>query len=380
MLFVALWTSGAPAMVYPIYAEQPGVTELTTTALFSTYPVALVATLIACGAMSDLVGRRRVLFTSLAVIVAGTSIFVATEWVPALFVARALQGMGVGIGMSAASAALVEFTTDNNTRLASSVNTASTASGTAASLLISGALVQYAPLPTRLPFAVLLGAAVVLLILVWFLPETRQVRTDSWRPVAIRLPVQNRRAFSVGVASITAAFMTGAVILAVGAQIVKQLVGTSNVFLAALALAIWAVAILPASLVSKKLSSGKAVSIGGCLAAVSATGIVAAGQWDSLPIFLTASALSGASYGLMFYGGLGLVTASASGRERAGTLSTMYLSAYLAQGSTAVVIGWLARDSGLEHAIYLSMPVIAAVCLAAAGAAALLLRGRPEAH
>ena len=53
-----LWTSAAPAMTYPLYASQWGLSPAATTAIFAAYPVMVVAMLGLFGDVSDHIGRR----------------------------------------------------------------------------------------------------------------------------------------------------------------------------------------------------------------------------------------------------------------------------------------------------------------------------------
>jgi MFS family permease len=72
-----------------------------------------------------------------------------------LFLARALMGVGVGLTAGPSTASVVEFATGNASGCAALITTVAQAGGFAAVLLLGGALVQYAPWPTRLSFWVL---------------------------------------------------------------------------------------------------------------------------------------------------------------------------------------------------------------------------------
>jgi hypothetical protein len=65
-------------------------------------------------------------------------------------------------------------------------------------------------------------------------------------------------------------------------------------------------------------------------------------------MFLAAAVAMGAGYSLLFLGGIGLIRANAPARYRAGTLSAVYLIAYLMQGVTALLLGAVATASGLK--------------------------------
>lgn len=365
VLALSLSASGSPAMVYPIYVEEWGATPFVTTALFSTYPVALVLALTVGGTLSDALGRRAVLIAGMSVVAIGTLVFILAGALPWLFAGRAVQGVGVGIGLSAAAAALTDFNASGRPERASAINTAATSAGAAIAILAGGVLVQYSPAPAQAPFVVLLIAVISTLVLLWFLPESGTVGA-RWRPTWPRVPAVHRREFVIGTGTILSAFVMGGVFLALGSQIAKELVGSQNAFITSLALATWPLAGVPASLAANRLSARSASLAGGVAAAVGSLLLLPAAGFHSLSLFLVAGVLSGFGYGLLFSAGFSLVSAAAPAKQRAGTLSTMYLVVYIAQAAGAVAIGAVATTIGLAAALAVGMPVIALLCLLAA--------------
>lgn len=373
VLVLSLWASGSPAMLYPVLASQWNEPPVTTTALFAVYPLALVVVMVLCGSLSDRYGRRPLLVTGVAIVAVGSLLFSATEPIAVVFAGRALQGAGVGLAMSAASAAIVEYNPRPAASRASAVNTAATAVGAAIAILLGGFLAQYTPQPVHVMFLMLLVATVVLAGTLLFFPApapAKAVFSPRGRRPLLLIPAVQRESFVVGTASVTVAFITGAVFLALGAQVLHELVGTTNAFVAAAALATWPVIIVPTTLAAQRFAPRVSTTIGGSIAAAGILLLLLSGITDSLALFLASALTSGTGYGLLVYGGLGLVTSSTIPTERAGTFSAMYLSAYLSQGATAVLIGLLATTAGLDTAIAVSAPVIAVLCVAIAITAA----------
>lgn len=365
VLGLSLWASGSPAMVYPIYVEEWGATPALTTALFATYPLALVLALTVGGTLSDALGRRSVLLGGMSVVALGTLVFLIAGELPWLFVGRAAQGIGVGIGLSAAAAALTDFNVSARPARASAVNTAATSIGATVAIMAGGALVQFSAAPARAPFALLLVVVIVTLVLLWFLPEHGTVRAP-WRPTRPHVPVAGRRPFVLGTGTVLSAFVMGGVFLALGAQIAKELVGSQNAFITSLALASWPLAGVPAAFVANRIRVRTASLIGGAAAAVGSVLLLPAAAHHSFTMFLVSSVVSGFGYGLMFSAGFSLVSAAAPEKQRAGALSTMYLTVYIAQAVGAVAIGVVATSAGLATALTIGMPVIALLCVLAA--------------
>jgi hypothetical protein len=91
--------------------------------------------------------------------------------------------------------------------------------------------------------------------------------------------------------------------------------------------------------------------------------LAAAVAFRSLPLFLLATATSGAGYSLLFVSALGLINGAAPAALRGGVLSMLNLFAYLSMGAVALVLGAVATAWSLAVAIDLGSGVIAALSL-----------------
>ena len=372
---LALWTSAAPTVTYPLYAAEWHLSPTATTTVFAVYPVALVVVLVVFGDLSDHIGRRAAILLGLVAMLVGVLLFAVAPGVGWLFVGRAFMGIGVGLSLSPASTAMVELSRPETVGRAGAVTTAATATGLALATLVGGALVQYAPRPLRLDFAVLAVLVTGVLVLAWFLPRaTPGQAAERWRPRGLVVPRGLRGIFVAAALAVTAAYTLGAIVLALGAQIARQLVGSSNALVTGAVLAVSAVVIGAVAIVSRRLPARLLIAGGAAGSAVGLALFAWAAGTHSLPLFLAASALSGAGYSLNFLGGLTLVNRFAPPRHRAGLLSSVLAVAYLLQGAAALLLGAVATTAGLQVALDVGAPVIAAVGVAAL--VAVLLTGR----
>jgi len=92
-----LWTSAAPAMTYPLFAEEWHLTHTVTTGVFAIYPIVVAAVLVGFGDVSDYVGRRAAILWGVGASLVGTLLFALAPDVLWLFVGRAFMGIGVGL-------------------------------------------------------------------------------------------------------------------------------------------------------------------------------------------------------------------------------------------------------------------------------------------
>ncbi len=371
-----LWTSAAPAVTYPLYAAAWHLTPTVTTGIFAVYPIAVVATLLVFGKLSDQIGRRAAMLYGLTASLLGVLCFAIANEVLWLFVGRALMGIGVGLSASPAAAALVEFSPAGQTARANSITTAATCLGLALAVLVGGALIQYAPLPMHLNFWVLSVVIVALFGATWFLPRPAgSSAAVSWRPGAIGVPASIRLVFAASAMAVTAGYSLGAILLSVGASIARELIGSNNALVNGAALAVFAAVSGVVALAAKPLPARVNIVAGGSASTLGMGLLMLAANTHSLAIFLLALAMAGAAYSLSVLGGLSLINAHAPAHQRGETISAIYLIGYLLMGLIALSIGLIATAHGLERALDFGAPVVASLSVIAA-ALAIVGRGR----
>src|SRR3954469_9586574 len=217
-LGLLLFASSAPSPLYVVYQQEWGFSPIVLTSVFAVYAIALLASLVMAGSVSDHAGRRPTLLAALAIEMAGMLAFAAAQSVVWLFAARILQGVATGMAMGAISAALLDLQPASRPRLGALVGVAAPLSGLAAGALATGLLVQYGPDPTRLVFWLLLGGLAVAALAAPFMPETVD-GAGPWRH-ALRprfaVPRGLRSPFVAAIPSMAAAWALGGLILSLG--------------------------------------------------------------------------------------------------------------------------------------------------------------------
>ena len=355
-----LWTSAAPAMTYRLYAQEWHLSHTVTAEIFAIYPIVVVAVLIGFGDISDHIGRRATMLMGLAASLAGTVLFAIAPGVNSLFLARALMGLGVGLTAGPSTAAVVEFATGRASGRAALITTVAQAGGFAAALLLSGVLVQYAPWPTRLSFWVLAVLLTLLFAGVWVLPHhTGANRQSRWRPRLPMIPRNVRPAFMLASLAMMTAYTHGVLVLSLGGQVARDLVGTHNALVGAAVLSLFPIMFGATSIFGRSRPPRTAM-IGGAIASATGMALLAlAVARQDLIVFLLATSTAGAGYSLLFMSGLQVINAAAPPDRRGGVLSAMYLFSYL-----SIVLGAVATASSLAFAVDLGAGVITVLSLA----------------
>jgi MFS family permease len=347
-------------MTYSLFAEQWHLTHTVTTAVFAIYPVVVAAVLVGFGDVSDYVGRRSAILWGVGASLIGTLLFALAPDVLWLFAGRAFMGIGVGLTAGASTAAMVEFSGQGAAKRAATITTAAQAFGSAAALLLGGALIQYAPLPTRLNFWVLFAVLTGLFTAAWFLPRhSGREAGGRWRPKIPFIPNHLRTAFAVAAMAVSSAYTHGALILSLGGEVARDLVGSHNTLVNGAALSLFAIAAAVVGIGARRLQPRTAMTAGAAASAAGMALLAAAVAGHHLPAFLAATAISGAGYSLLFFGGLETINSAAPAEHRGGVLSAIYLLAYVSLGAVSLLLGAVATAHGLGFAVDLGAGVIA---------------------
>ncbi len=150
-------------------------------------------TLLTVGGLSDYVGRRPVILAALLLNAAAMMLFSEARDVGQLILARTVQGLSVGVGTTAFGAAIL----DTSRARGALLNSVTAFLGMTAGSLGAAGLITFASDPLHRVYEVLLALTVLLVALLWVMPEstTRKIGAlASLRP-HIRVPPQSRSIF-----------------------------------------------------------------------------------------------------------------------------------------------------------------------------------------
>lgn len=364
---IAFWSNAAPTEAYPLYATRWHLSTTVTTSIFAVFPIVLVLVLTVAGDISDHLGRRASLLLGLGSSAIGAVLFAVAPQVGWLFAGRAFMGVGVGLSLSAATAAAIEFSPPGKTKRANAIVAAAAAAGLIAALLVTGSLVEYAPDPLHLSSWVLAAAIGALFVATLFMP--RHVAGGAggrWRPkAALVIPRGLRVLFTASALAVSAALANAALLFSLGASIAKDLIRSDNTLVSGSVLALTSAIIGAVALSASALSARTDIVAGGVGMLVAMALLLLAAHRHSLPIFILAAIAAGAGYGLLLLGGLTLINTNAPAHQRGGTISGVYLFAYLMQGAVAVSLGIVATATNLQTALNYGTLFIALLSIAA---------------
>ena len=341
--------SSAPSPLYPVYQAEFGFSAVTLTVIFAVYVFALLASLLTVGRLSDYVGRRVVLAGALVIEAAAMALFLGADGVGWLLAARIVQGFATGAAIGVLGAYLLDLQPRDGSRLGSLVNTAAPTFGLGLGAMGTGLLIQYAPHPTRLIFAILAALFMTLGFATVVLPET--VRRMPGAMAALRpqiaVPSRARRAFAGAVPTMVSTWALGGLILSVGSSLLGTVFGQDH-FVAGVVIGLFPISAATAAVLARDLSPATMARLGSAVL-VAGTGLfLAALGASSIAVFVLAAMVAGGGFGCGFLGALRLVSQLAEPHERAALLSAVFVVSYVAFSVPALVAGLLTTQFGLR--------------------------------
>lgn len=378
LLGLLFFASAAASPLYRVYQSEFHFSATTLTAVFATYVLFLLVTLLVGGSLSNYLGRLPVIVVSLALSAGACLVFVMAHDVGALYAARAVQGVATGLASGAIGAALIDLQPPGSQR-ASVVTSAFPTLGLALGALITSALVQYAPAPMHLIWWALLGVFVAGLAATFAMAEPgtkRRGALASLRPT-IAVPHRARGTFAAAVPCFVAGWALGGLYLSLGPSLAAEATRSRNLLWGGLVIFLLAGVGGGSVLLFRSISS-RAAMLAGCLFLLAGMAVTfgAIATTTSAP-FLAGSAIAGVGFGLTFLGSFRMTMSTATPEESAGLLSAIFIVAYLAFAIPALIAGVAATTYGLHSTALVYSAALAAI--AAVAVVVLLLRptGKP---
>jgi MFS family permease len=368
--------SSAPTPLYRVYQTEWKFSAIVLTAVFATYALFLLVTLLIFGSVSDHVGRRRVISVALLGNAVVCALFLTAHGVAQLFAARTVQGVAVGLATSALGAALIDLQPEG-TSLAPVFTNAGPLWGLAVGGLGASALVQYAPAPTHLVWWLLLGASFAAALAILRIPDTSAGHPNvlaSLRP-SVGIPRHARGTFARTAPILVAAWALNGFYLSLGPSLVGDVLRSRNLLWGGVVIFVLTALGGTAAVVARAWSA-RATMVTGCSVLFSGAAITFAGvAATSAGVFLAGTAVAGTGVGLAFLGSFRTLSALATPGQRASLVSAIFIEAYTAFSIPVVIAGIATSRFGLHWTGLVYCATVAG--LAALALVSLLLQGRP---
>ena len=348
MLFAA--ASSAPSPLYVVYQQEWGFSATTLTLVFAVYVLALIGSLVVVGALSDYVGRRPVLAAAIALEAVALAAFIGAGNVTVLLAARIAQGFATGAALTTLGATLVDLNPPHAPGRAGVINSVAPVGGLALGALGCGALVQYAPAPTRLIFALLLLGMGLAGVVVARLPETSARRPGGLASLAPRLgvPARLRPDVYALIPILVASWALGGLYLSLGPSVAASLFGLTSHLVGGLVVTLLCGTGAITAFALRSWPTGRVLRAGALLLTTGTASTLAGVEAHVVALAAAGTVIAGVGFGASALACFGTMARLAAPAERGELFSVAYVIAYLAFSLPAVAAGFASTYAGLH--------------------------------
>ncbi|MFN3782800.1 MAG: MFS transporter [Spirosomataceae bacterium] len=331
--------------LFQVYAENAGLSKGQTALVLAAYITGMLPSYIFLGGISDRLGRKPVLITSVFFAFLSTALITWKPDVEALVFARLCQGIALALSMGTGTAYMAELMTADGVLAPSrAANKASlsTAFGFSGGALATTLVLFIAFSLTPLSYYILLLLTFVGLILLAFLPAIPPIGGPM-----VRLPYFPKGSFAINTSIGICWAATGTIIAIVPAEFSK--LGLTAYAGFCIVLINWTGAFIQKWV--RTFSSARALQIGFLLVPIGFAIVVAGLFTHQISVILFGTTLIGfAAYGFSYVGGLSMI-AELGGAQRARAVSGYMFVGYIGFGIPAVFLGYLSDSLGIPWAL-----------------------------
>lgn len=372
MVFAA--ASSAPSPLYVVYQQLWGFSASTLTIVFAVYVVGLVASLLVLGALSDHVGRRPVLAAAVVLEAVALVLFLTAGDVTGLIAARFLQGVATGMAFTTLGATLVDLNPPHAPGRAGLINSIMPPSGLAIGSLGTGLLVQFAPGPTHLIWAVLLAAMVIAAAVVLFVPETSTKRPGAVAALMPKLgvPARLRGDFLALLPMILASWALAGLYMSLGPSVAAGVFGLHNRLVGGLVVALLCGVGAVTAFALRSVRVPRVMTVATSLLTVGTAVTLIGVETGSVLVAAAGTVIAGVGFGAASLASFGTLAVLAAPDERGELFAVALTISYVAFSIPAVVAGIAAGVFDLRS----TATVYGLVVVALGGVALILHRVR----
>lgn len=357
----------APTPLYELYRRDWGLSPGDISTVFAVYAGSAIPALLFFGGVSDRIGRPRGLLLAFGIAALGAIVFALASGAWWLAAGRILQGISVGIGVPTATAALREWMDEVRRPQAGTLTIVGTSVGAIVGALAAGALAEYAPFPTRLPFVLLLLSLASLSVVVATVPHCPQLGPAS-HTKSPSVPAEIRRPFFVASATSFMGWATTGIFASLLPSFLEGALHERNLLVGGVVVTGLQLGMIASAYGTRPISN-RATVIGGLLTMGVGFWMLLLGvQLQAYLLLLAAVFAAGVGAGAASLAGVNIVNAVAAPQHRAELLSLFLIPSYLGFSVPVLCVGFVANGIGLYGAI-----VGSALVLGAFGVALILL-------
>jgi hypothetical protein len=366
-----------PSPLYGLYRTRDNLSAFTITLVYAIWAGGTIAALLAVPAVAARIGRRGVMLTSVATMMASAGLLAAWKTLPGLLIGRLFTGFAVGLVAGIAFTYLIELRlrqgANANRARARNIGTAINVGALGIGPLVAGCLAAWVRKPLVLPYLLWIALGGLAFVALTSAPETGKPTqgASAKRPRAwVSLPAAT---------ATLAAFSANGLFAGLSGLFLATTLNNHSHALAGTTLFIVFSAGVASQLATAPLRASLVLTLGGISMLVGLALLVTSVRLSSpsLALFLISGGLIGAGSGAVFKGTTGIVLEAAAPENRLAMTAQLLIALFI--GLSIPVIGaGIALDRGASGPNTVLVFAIA-VGLGVAASGLQLLKGEPKA-
>lgn len=354
--------------LYALYREKFGFSILTLTLIYAAYVIGNMSALWFLGRISDQVGRRKIALLSIGISCLSAVVFLGAAGLAALFAARILGGLAIGLGAGAASAWIADLMEGEAGSHAAAMATGANFLGLAFGPALAGPLAEYAPWPLRLSFVVYLGLLILVAALTAFGQETVRA-SGGWRIANLRprlgVPSEIRDRFLAPAVTVFGTMALIGFYAALTPTVLREDLRIDDVAEGAAIVSGLFLTTAAAIVATRRLASRPAMLAGLALLPPSLALLAAAQLSGRLAVLIVGAATAGLAAAFGYRGSLQVINQIAPEDRRAEVTSAYFLCGFAGNALPVIGVGLVTVTAGPKTASVTFALAIAAFALGA---------------
>jgi MFS family permease len=337
--FVTMLGTTLPTPLYPIYQQRFGFSPLLITIIFAVYAISVIAGLLLFGRLSDVMGRKWVLFAGIVLSGLSAVVFANAAGLTAILIGRVLSGLSAAIFTGSATAAMLDLSPQDRRQRATALAVAANLGGLGVGQILAGVLAQVAPRPLQLAFIVDAVLVVVAAIAILLIPETVTDRRLRWVFQRMTVPHQVRAVFiPAAIGGFCGFAVFGVYGSVVPSFVARQLRLPNHALLGALLFVLLLFSVVGQVAVSR-LQQRVALPLGSLGLILGALALALAVLLNAFWPLLISVVMLGVGQGLVVGSGLGAINTRAPEAQRGEVASAYFIILYIGLAIPVVAVG-----------------------------------------
>ncbi|MGL5634127.1 MAG: MFS transporter [Sarcina sp.] len=366
LFIIAIMTlsTNLPAPLFPVYQAQFNLNNFDITLLFAIYTACMLPSLLISTSLVAKYGAKKIMNSAIILAIISSVIFIFAKNIEMLYLARAVEGLGIGIFMGTSNGLLLKHT--ENTHKAMALSSMITLLGFGLGPAMSGFIAEYSSVkPYVLPYICLF---ILLLLAIVSLFKVKEAKESFDRNTKIKfklgLPSNGKIEFLTFICpAIFVMLALNGIVISLVPIYVHSILKSSNLSFSGILLLIFLGGGCIVQIINRPKDKTKRVQLGLALLLLGTWFMILAGLEVNMLLLFIGMIILALGNGFTFQATMQMAGSLGSKEESTSIISTYYVAGYVGMAIPTIGIGLLATYLGLMVALSIFGVIITVIGL-----------------